>query len=139
MKRLPPRWLAAFAVGWLAAALLLVATQQLSLVLLLGPVAFVLGDLAAERRKARLQSVVDLAFRQLVSDNGPCFRGDSVVVLRQRSRLLGLPPRLIDIRLARALDGSHWAIRAEARGAGIDGIRWRVTRLTEAEARAALR
>jgi hypothetical protein len=125
-------------VGWGAAALLFAATGHLSLVLILGPVAFALGDAAAERRKARLQALVDAAFRQLVSEGEAGFEGARAVILRQRARLLGLPPRLIDIRVARSPDGRHWAIRAEARGPSVDDIRWRVTVLTDAEARAAL-
>ncbi|MGB2818154.1 MAG: hypothetical protein WBC37_13115 [Burkholderiaceae bacterium] len=136
--RWPARWLVAAAIGWLAAAALYAATGQLSLVLLLGPIAFVLGDVAAERRKVRLQRLVDAAFVQLVSDDDPAFSGRAVVVLRRRARLLGWPPRLIDIRIARSRDGSHWAVRAEARGPTADDIRWRVSRLTEAEARAAI-
>jgi hypothetical protein len=137
--RIPARWLAALAVGWMGAALLYLATGHLSLVLLLGPIAFVLGDVTAERRKARLQAEVERAFRQLVSEEEPGFRGDSARVLRQRSRLLGIPPRLVDIRIVRTPEGSHWAVRAEARSADADEIRWRVTRLTDAEVRAALR
>jgi hypothetical protein len=134
----PARWLVAAALGWLGAAALYAATSHLSLVLLLAPVAFFLGDWAAERRKRRLQSLVDRAFRQLVSDDAPRFCGHEVTVLRRRARLLGLPPRLIDIRIARGRDGSHWAVRAEARGPSVDDIAWRVTRLTDGEARAAL-
>jgi hypothetical protein len=136
--RIPGRWLAAAALGWAGAALLHGATGQLSLVLLLAPVAFVLGDWAAERRKARLQALVDAAFLQLVSDDEPGFSGRRVTVARRRARLLGLPPRLVEIRIARAPDGAHWAVRAEARGPTPDDIAWRVTRLTEGEARRAL-
>jgi hypothetical protein len=136
--RLPGRWLVAAAVGWTGAGLLHAATGQLSLVLLLAPVAFVLGDGAAERRKARLQALVDAAFLQLVSDDEPGFSGRGVTVVRRRARLLGLPPRLVDIRIARSADGAHWAVRAEARGPSPDDIAWRVTRLTEGEARRAL-
>lgn len=136
--RVPGRWLGALAAGWLGAALLYFASGHLSLVLLLGPIAFVLGDLAAARRKARLQAVVERSFRQLVSDEEPGFRGDRVRVLRQRSRLLGMPPRLIDIRIVRSPEGNHWAVRAEARSANVEQIGWRVTRLTDSEARSAL-
>jgi hypothetical protein len=137
--RLPVRWLVAAAIGWLAGAVLYATTRHVSLVLLLGPIAFVLGDVVAERRKARLQRLVDDAFVQLVSDDGSGFSGQTVAVVRRRARLLGWPPRLIDIRVARSPDGSHWVVRAEARGPGADDIRWRVTRLTDAEARTALR
>jgi len=136
--RIPGRWLLAAAVGWTSAGLLHAVTGHLSLVLLLAPVAFVLGDRAAERRKDRLQALVDAAFLQLVSDDEPGFSGRAVTVVRQRSRLLGLPPRLVDIRIARAPDGTHWAVRAAARGPSPDDIAWRVTRLTESEARRAL-
>ena len=132
--RIPGRWLLAAAVGWTGAGLLHAATGHLSLVLLLAPVAFALGDGAAVRRKARLQALVDAAFAQLVSDDEPSFSGRAVTVVRRRSRLLGLPPRLIDIRIARGPDGTHWAVRAEARGPSPDDIRWRVTRLTDDEA-----
>ena len=137
--RWPVRWLVAALTGWLAAVALYAATGQVSLVLLLGPVAFVLGDAAAGRRKERLQRLVDAAFAQLVGEDDPAFSGSTVTVLRRRARLLGWPPRLIDIRIALSPDGSHWAVRAEARGPTTDDIRWRVTRLTDAEARAALR
>lgn len=137
--RIPGRWLAAAVAGWLAAAVLYAAAGHVSLVLLLGPIAFVLGDMAAERRKARLQALVERAFVQLVSDEAPGFAGRTAVVLRRRSRLLGLPPRLVDVRIVRGADGAHWAVRAEARGPSLDDIRWRVTRLTEAQALAALR
>jgi hypothetical protein len=136
--RVPARWIAAAAVGWVAAAILFTATGHLSLVLILGPVAFVLGDASAERRKARLRALVDAAFAQLVSEDGAGFEGRTAVTLRHRARLVGLPPRMIDIRVARTPDGRHWAIRAEARGPSVDDIRWRVTALTDAEARAAL-
>lgn len=136
--RVPARWLVAALVGWPAAAVLYIATGQVSLVLLLGPPAFVLGDAAAGKRKARLQRLVDAAFVQLVSDDDPAFSGRSVTVLRHRARLLGWPPRLIDLRVARSPQGGHWAVHAEARGPTADDIRWRVTRLTESEARAAL-
>ena len=136
--RVPVRWLVAVLVGGLAAAVLHATTGHVSLVLLLGPVAFVLGDAAAERRKERLQRLVDAAFAQLVSDDEPAFSGRTVTVLRRRARLLGWPPRLIDIRVARSPEGRHWAVRAEARGPTVDDIRWRVTRLSEGEARAAL-
>ena len=112
MTRLPRRWWGAAAVGWLGAALLYASTGHLSLVLLLAPVAFILGDRAAERRKARLQALVDAAFLQLVGDEEPVFRGREVAVLRQRARLLGLPPRLVDIRIVRSPAGHHWAVRA---------------------------
>ena len=134
----PLRWLAAALVGGLAAAVLHAATGHVSLVLLLGPVAFMLGDAAAERRKARLQRLVDAAFVQLVSDEDPAFSGRAVSILRRRARLLGWPPRLIDICVARSPDGHHWAVRAEARGPTVDDIRWRVTRLSTGEVRAAL-
>jgi hypothetical protein len=134
----PARWLVAALVGWLAAIVLYVATRHVSLVLLLGPVAFALGDAAAERRKARLQRLVDAAFVQLVSDDDPEFSGRTVTVLRRRARLLGLPPRLVDIRVVRSPRGCHWAVRAEASGRSVDDIRWRVTRLAERDARAAL-
>lgn len=136
--RVPVRWLVAALVGGLAAAALHAATRHVSLVLLLGPVAFMLGDAAAERRKARLQRLVDGAFVQLVSDDDPAFAGRAVTVLRRRARLLGWPPRLIDVRVVRSPDGRHWAVRAEARGPTADDIRWRVTRLSEGEASAAL-
>ena len=122
--RAPGRWLAAAVAGWVAAAVLYATAGHVSLVLLLGPIAFVLGDMAAERRKA--------------SDEAPGFAGRTAVTLRRRSRLLGLPPRLIDLRIVRGADGVHWAVRAEARGPSLDDIRWRVTRLTEAEAHGAL-
>jgi hypothetical protein len=134
----PARWLIAALVGWLPAAAVYAASGHVSLVLLLGPLAFALGDAAAERRKARLQRLVDAAFVQLVSDDDAAFSGRSVTILRRRARLLGWPPRLIDIRVARSPDGGHWAVRAEARGPTVDDIRWRVTRLSESEARAAL-
>ena len=87
--RLPARWLVAAAVGWSGAGLLLAITGHLSLVLLFAPGAFVLGDWAAERRKARLRALVDAAFLQLVSDDDSRFSGMEVTVLRRRSRLLG--------------------------------------------------
>ena len=136
--RLPVRWLVAAAVGWGGAGLLHASTGHLSMVLLLAPGAFILGDWAAERRKARLQALVDAAFLQLVSDDDSRFSGMAVTILRRRSRLLGLPPRLIDIRIVRGPDDSHWAVRAEARGPSRDDIRWRVTRLTERAARTGL-
>jgi hypothetical protein len=134
----PVRWLAAALVGWLAAAALYLAAGHVSLVLLLGPLAFILGDAVAERRKSRLRALVDAAFVELVSDEAPGFSGRSAVVLRRRSRLLGWPPRLIDIRIVRSPDGAHWAVRAEARGPSADDIAWRVTGLRESEVRAAL-
>lgn len=134
--RIPLRWWIAAAVGWAGALLLYAGTGHLSLVLLLGPLAFILGDAAASRRKARLQALVDTAYLQLVSEDGG-FDGRLAAVLRRRSRLLGWPPRLVDVRIARSPDGMHWAVRAEARGPSLDDIAWRVTRLTEVEARAA--
>jgi hypothetical protein len=137
--RWPVRWLVAALTAWVAAVALYAATGQVSLVLLLGPVAFVLGDVAAGRRKARLQRLVDEAFVELVGEDDPAFAGSTATILRRRARLLGWPPRLIDIRIASSPDGNRWAVRAEARGPTADDIRWRVTRLTDAEARAALR
>jgi hypothetical protein len=47
-------------------------------------------------------------------------------------------PVRLDIRTGRSAHGSHRAVRAEARGPTTDDVPWRATRLTEAEARAAL-
>jgi hypothetical protein len=69
MGAVPWRWLVAAAIGWLAAFWVYMITGQISLVLLAGPVAYVVGDVAAERRKKRLQETVDAAFLELVSDH----------------------------------------------------------------------
>jgi hypothetical protein len=132
--RIPRRWLVAVAAGGVGAVLLFAATGHWSVVLLLGPTAFILGDVVAARHKARLQARVDAAFIQLVSDDDSGFRGADAIVLRQRARLLGFPPRLVDIRMVRMPHGSHFAVRAETRDGAPDRIDWRVTRLAETEA-----
>ncbi|HET9025262.1 MAG TPA: hypothetical protein VFN64_11860, partial [Burkholderiaceae bacterium] len=78
---------------------------------------------------------MDAAFLQLVSDDDSRFSGMAVTVLRRRARLPGLPPRLIDSRIVRGPDDSHWAVSAEARGPSRDDMRGRVTRLTDARRR----
>lgn len=133
--RLPLRWLAAAAIGGLGAALVYLVTGQWSVVLIAGPLAYIVGDAAASARKARLQAIVDAAFAELVSDDAidRNFCGREARLLRQRSRLAGLPPRLIDVRLVAMPDGTHYAVRAEVTRAAADAIVWRVARLTEAE------
>jgi hypothetical protein len=141
MGAVPWRWLVAAAIGWLAAFWVYMITGQISLVLLAGPVAYVVGDVAAERRKKRLQETVDAAFLELVSDENDtadAFAGRQARIERHRSRLLGLPPRLIDLRLVVMPDGARYAVRAETARADPAAISWRVTRLTQAEADAAL-
>jgi hypothetical protein len=133
--RLPLRWLVAAAVGALGAWLVYLAIGQLSVVLLAGPLAYIVGDAAAAVRKARLQAIIDAAFVELVSDDAadPNFNGRGARILRQRSRLVGLPPRLLDLRLVAMPDGTHYAVRAETARADPDAIAWRVARLTDAE------
>jgi hypothetical protein len=133
--RLPLRWLVAAAVGALGAWLVYLAIGQLSVVLLAGPLAYIVGDAAAAARKARLQAIIDAAFVELVSDDAADanFNGRYARILRQRSRLVGLPPRLLDLRLVAMPDGAHYAVRAETARADPDAIVWRVARLTDAE------
>jgi hypothetical protein len=142
MGAVPWRWLVAAAIGWLAAFWVYMITGQISLVLLAGPVVYVVGDVAAERRKKHLQETVDAAFLELVSDENDtaadAFAGRQARIERRRSRLLGLPPRLIDLRLVVMPDGARYAVRAETARADPAAISWRVTRLTQAEADAAL-
>lgn len=139
MTGVPRRWWGAVALGLAAAAALWLATGRWSMVLALGPLAFILGDALAARRKARLQAAVDRAFETLVGDDEGGFRARDAVVLQRRARLLGLPPRLVEIRIVRMPDARHYAVRAEARRSDPAAVRWRVARLTDAEAAEATR
>ena len=134
---MPLRWLAAIAVGWGAALLVWLGAGQWSIVLLLGPPVYIAGDLAAATRRRRLQQVVDAAFADLVGTEvggAEHFAGRDARVVRQRSRLAGLPPRLIDLRIVQMPDGVHYAVQAQTARARADTIRWHVTRLTDDEA-----
>jgi len=123
----------AAALLWLAAALIYAGSGRWSVVLLLAPVVFAIGDAWAVRRKARLTAFVDAELALLVSDadQGDEFRAADAVVVERRERLLGaLPPVLLAQRILRMPDGRLIKVQAKVQRFGrADEIKWRVERL----------
>ena len=125
--------------AWGLAGLVWLASGHLSLVLLVAPIAWGLVEVAARARKSRLARVLNAAFLHLVADDGAEFDGALAVVLARRARLLGmLPPRLIDLRLARMPSGEHFVVRGELRRES-EAVVWRVTRVSAEQAQQWLR
>jgi hypothetical protein len=112
------------------------STGQWSVVLIAGPLAYIVGDAAASARKARLQAIVDAAFVELVSDDAidRNFCGREARLLRQHSRLAGRAATAH--RRPTGRNARRGALRGAGRGharAAANAIVWRVARLTEAE------
>lgn len=119
---------------WTAAALIHAASGRWSVVLLIAPAVFALGDLLAARRKARLTALVDATLPQLVSNDaaGPPFSAAQATVMERRDRLLGvLPPTLHALRVLQSADGRFYRVRAVVGRDDADAIDWRVERLPD--------
>lgn len=118
---------------WGLAGVVWLATGKLSFVLLVAPAAWALVDAALLRRRDRLAHRVSREFPDLVAENEADFDGAQAQLLARRARLLGLlPPRLVELRLARSSDGAEFLVRAEVRD-DTGPIAWRVVRLTSSE------
>lgn len=116
---------------WSAAGLLYAGAGRVSVVLLVAPAVFAVGDALAQRRKSRLTARVDAALIQLVSSEaGGGFTAAGATVLERRDRLLGVfPPTLHALRLLRTADGQRFRVRAVVARDDADAIDWRVERL----------
>lgn len=134
LRQVAQRAALAAALLWTAAALIHAGSGRWSVVLLLAPVVFALGDLLATRRKARLTALVDATLLQLVSSDagGAPFSAARGTVLERRDRLLGvLPPTLHALRLLQGADGRRYRVRAVVGRHDADAIDWRVERLPD--------
>jgi len=121
---------------WLMAWALYLGSGRWSIVLLLAPPAFALGDALAVRRKTRLSAQVDAALPQLVADEDSTdgLRVAEGRIIDRRDRLVGaLPPRLIAVRLLEMPDGQRYRVRAAvSRSSDPAAIEWRVERVVPA-------